>query len=208
MLIRLVALLAVAVGAAGIRHEHWWRGGGEQPVLSTDLQDAVGEVATVALLVLAGWVLLALGFGLLRRAPGVTGSASRAAWRMLVPHALRVLVAAMAGAHVVMPAAATEDIPALPGTGLPAIDRPLTTVPAHLTGRVGAHDRPPPVVVAPGDSLWLIARRSLGDQASDAAVAAHWPRWFERNHDAIGDDPDLLVVGTVLVPPSRQVVPS
>jgi resuscitation-promoting factor RpfA len=59
--------------------------------------------------------------------------------------------------------------------------------------------------VVPGDSLWRIAARHLGPTATPSDVAAHWPRWYEANRATIGPDPDLMLVGTRLRPPSSQV---
>ncbi|GEA88620.1 hypothetical protein Q760_08230 [Cellulomonas cellasea DSM 20118] len=58
------------------------------------------------------------------------------------------------------------------------------------------------VVVATGDSLWRIAQRALGPDASDQEVAAEWPRWYAANADVIGADPGLLLPGQVLRVPS------
>ena len=64
------------------------------------------------------------------------------------------------------------------------------------------------VVVAPGDSLWLLAATRLGPAARAAAVAEAWPQWYFANRAVIGADPDLLVPGQVLHvpagPPSRE----
>ena len=68
------------------------------------------------------------------------------------------------------------------------------------------HDEPAEVVVRRGDSLWSIAARHLGSDASDAEIARAWPAWFEANREVIGDDPDLLQPGQVLRPP--EGVPS
>ena len=57
------------------------------------------------------------------------------------------------------------------------------------------------VVVRRGDSLWSIAARHLGGDATDAEVARAWPAWFEANRDVIGEDPDLLRPGQLLRPP-------
>ncbi|HKG50178.1 MAG TPA: LysM domain-containing protein, partial [Actinomycetales bacterium] len=57
------------------------------------------------------------------------------------------------------------------------------------------------VVVRRGDSLWRIAARHLGADASDAEVAAEWPRWWHANRRVIGTDPDLLLPGMRLMPP-------
>ena len=61
-----------------------------------------------------------------------------------------------------------------------------------------------PVVVQTGDSLWTIAARLLGPGASDAEIAAEWPRWYEANRDVIGEDADLIMPGTELSPPSPR----
>jgi hypothetical protein len=57
------------------------------------------------------------------------------------------------------------------------------------------------LVVHRGDSLWTIAARALGTGATDAEVAAEWPRWWHANRAVIGANPDLLRPGTRLLPP-------
>lgn len=58
------------------------------------------------------------------------------------------------------------------------------------------------VVVRRGDTLWGIAARHLGGQATDQDVAEAWPRWYAANRDVIGSDPDLIVPGQRLVVPA------
>jgi nucleoid-associated protein YgaU len=58
------------------------------------------------------------------------------------------------------------------------------------------------VTVRRGDSLWTIARRHLGPDASDADVARAWPRWYATNRAVIGEDPDRIVPGLQLAPPA------
>jgi nucleoid-associated protein YgaU len=54
-------------------------------------------------------------------------------------------------------------------------------------------------VVAPGDSLWAIAKRLLGREASAAQIAREVTRLWSLNEDRIGTgDPDMLMVGTKL----------
>lgn len=60
------------------------------------------------------------------------------------------------------------------------------------------------VVVRRGDTLWHIAARHLGEGATDAEIARHWPRWWAANREVIGSDPDLILPGTRLVPPSHH----
>ncbi|KGN36992.1 hypothetical protein N803_16380 [Knoellia subterranea KCTC 19937] len=79
----------------------------------------------------------------------------------------------------------------------------------HRTGQpgdpplTGAHDDAQ-VVVHRGDSLWSIAARHLGPRATDAEIAAEWPRWFEANRSVIGDDPDRILPGQILRVPDAQ----
>jgi nucleoid-associated protein YgaU len=61
-----------------------------------------------------------------------------------------------------------------------------------------------PVGVRPGDSLWAIAARHLGPDATDAQIAAEWPRWYAANRAVIGDDPDIIEVGQQLLPPDKE----
>jgi nucleoid-associated protein YgaU len=58
------------------------------------------------------------------------------------------------------------------------------------------------VVVRRGDTLWGIAARRLGPSASDARIAAEWPRWYAANRAVIGDDPDRLRPGQRLQAPA------
>jgi nucleoid-associated protein YgaU len=60
------------------------------------------------------------------------------------------------------------------------------------------------VVVRRGDSLWDLAARHLGPDASAADIAAEWPRWYAANRHVIGPDPDLLLPGERLVPPGTD----
>ena len=56
------------------------------------------------------------------------------------------------------------------------------------------------MVVRRGDTLWSIAARQLGADASEAEVAAAWPL-FAANRAVVGADPDLLLPGQVLRAP-------
>ena len=80
----------------------------------------------------------------------------------------------------------------------PAQPAQPTTSPAAASGSTASSSS---IVVRPGDSLWSIAARQLGPQARPDQVAASWPRWYEANRSAIGDDPSLLRPGTVLANP-------
>jgi hypothetical protein len=113
------------------------------------------------------------------------------------------------------------DPPALAGSASGASAPALTRGPGYLPSappRVHDADGPRLLVPAPrlassthelvtvrrGDSLWSIASRHLGSGASDVQVAREWPRWYAANRDLIGDDPDLLVPGQQLRPPTSS----
>jgi nucleoid-associated protein YgaU len=67
-------------------------------------------------------------------------------------------------------------------------------------------DERPGLVVRRGDTLWDLVQRHLGPDASDAEVAAEWPRWHEANRDVIGPEADLLLPGQVLQAPAAAGV--
>jgi nucleoid-associated protein YgaU len=58
------------------------------------------------------------------------------------------------------------------------------------------------VAVHRGDTLWDICARHLPSDATDAEIAAEWPRWYDANRAVIGPDPDHLEPGQLLSPPS------
>ncbi|MFC7491640.1 MULTISPECIES: LysM peptidoglycan-binding domain-containing protein [unclassified Knoellia] len=100
---------------------------------------------------------------------------------------------------------ATRPAPTLPAPGFtPAAPR---VRPQPDPGLVGGRPSPATgdeVVVHRGDTLWSIAARHLGPQASDAEIAAAWPRWFAQNRGLIGDDPDLILPGQILRAPDTD----
>jgi hypothetical protein len=56
-------------------------------------------------------------------------------------------------------------------------------------------------VVHRGDTLWDIAARHLGPNASAVDISRAWPAWYEANRATIGADPDVIRPGELLVPP-------
>ncbi|MGC5583307.1 LysM peptidoglycan-binding domain-containing protein [Ornithinimicrobium sp. W1665] len=85
------------------------------------------------------------------------------------------------------------------GAGSASVDL-VTTSPARTAAAPGPGREQ--VVVHRGDSLWSIAARHLGVHATDADVAEAWPRWYDTNREVVGDDPDHLLPGQVLVVPA------
>jgi nucleoid-associated protein YgaU len=77
---------------------------------------------------------------------------------------------------------------------------PTQSGPALLTSTPAAGETLA-VVVRRGDTLWDIARRHLGPDATAAQVCLEWPRWHAANRSVIGDDPHLIRPGDILVPP-------
>lgn len=187
-------------------------------------------VAAIALLawLAAGWLALTTVLTLAARLPGLAGRASAAAARRVAPAAVRSAVEVALGVTVAVgltstPALAAAEprlavdldwpvavppapqAPAAPSTtGRPAVAPAAAPVPgAPIRAAVAV-----PVVVVPGDTLWGIAERALerssGAPPTDAAVAAAWPRWWAANRQVVGDDPDLILPGTVLQPPAAD----
>jgi hypothetical protein len=69
------------------------------------------------------------------------------------------------------------------------------------------HDSTAPerVVVAPGDSLWLIIERQLGPSATPQRIAHGVERIYVLNQDTIGADPDKIFPGQKFVlPPAAE----
>jgi hypothetical protein len=93
----------------------------------------------------------------------------------------------------------TPDRPAPPALAPRHPDEPLALLVSrpHRGRAVSDH-----VVVRRGDTLWDIAARALGPDASAADIAASWPRWHAANRSTIGPDPDLILPGQLLRPPT------
>lgn len=112
-------------------------------------------------------------------------------------------------------AAPEQDPSPLPSAGWVASRPAAPAVPPHLVSstpsRQGAADIGTDtgtdtggVVVRHGDTLWSLAARQLGPDASDAEIAAWWPRWWKANRALIGSDPDRLLPGTRLLAPQAD----
>lgn len=104
------------------------------------------------------------------------------------------------------PPAARTPAARTPGPPLPSLDRPESPPQprARPPGQILTPGRAVVdvvVVVRRGDSLWRIAARHLGPQATEAQVAAAWPRWYAANRAVVGPDPNLLLPGQRLMPP-------
>lgn len=80
-------------------------------------------------------------------------------------------------------------------SALPADPGPLVRQPTRMAAASG------PIEVRPGDTLWSIVARHLGPGASDLQIAEAWPAWYHANAGFIGDDPNLIHPGVLLMPP-------
>ncbi|WP_022924164.1 LysM peptidoglycan-binding domain-containing protein [Serinicoccus marinus] len=224
----LVGTVGATVAGTGLlgRAVTTWPGGGPGPLgpalLSAMLLLAAGLLlATGAVLAAATWHLR----------PGTTGATRRTTPSAPVRLASALLISISASAAAATGAAAlaappqtpvvlqpgvTEDTPSdaeqpsgtpssapVPTPGWTPTSGP--TQPAHadvalVSGRV-ADDLPDRHVVRRGDTLWDLAQRHLGADATAVQVAQEWPRWYAANRGVIGPDPDLLLPGQELVVP-------
>lgn len=99
-----------------------------------------------------------------------------------------------------IPARPTTESAAERGTeGGTAVVHKTSTAPDRGTPKATRGDEQ--VVVRTGDSLWSIAAAHLASGATDAEIAASWPRWYRANADVIGPDPDRVYPGQVLRTP-------
>jgi nucleoid-associated protein YgaU len=189
-----------------------------RPLDATALAAADVTAPVVALLaliawVLAGWLLAAAALTACSRLPGVAGRLGAAVLRRVAPATVRrclelALGLTVATGVVAGPASASyagaEAGPAAPAAATvasaPLLDWP--SAPAAPAVVQAPDERR--VVVAPGDTLWGLAERSLPATATPAQIAAAWPAWWSANRDVIGDDPDLLHPGAVLSPPASR----
>lgn len=101
----------------------------------------------------------------------------------------------------------TPRVPEPGWTPLPRVPAPAPSTEVGLVSTVPAQTSPSHVVVRRGDTLWSIASRHLGPQATAQDVAEEWPRWYAANERLVGPDPDLILPGQELVVPTRTDEP-
>jgi hypothetical protein len=225
--IRWIALLALTTVVTAVLLD-WartaWHDLGSLPAASTATPaDALADVAAV--FALAAWLWLLVG-AVLAIAEAVTSRQGRgwapritpAAWRRLVLSAVGIgLLSAPVGtaqassgdspqvitARYSPDQGAASASPAGAIRGLPLPDRPV----GRLIGVPRRDQAAPPtterVTVRRGDSLWAIAERRLGPDASVQAIATEWRRWYAVNRACIGPNPNLIYPGMVLHAPAE-----
>jgi nucleoid-associated protein YgaU len=179
--------------------------------------------ATAGLLAWVVWMWGALGLALTAASavPGMLGGAARLALQVTLPAGARRGAALVLGlglgvvgpltgtalsglastASAAAPAAHVPDWPVVPAAADPGRipDWPIASDPTELPSE---GER----VVVRGDCLWRIAEDSLLDRLgrlpTDGEIATAVQAWWRANADVIGPDPDLLLPGQVLRPPS------
>jgi resuscitation-promoting factor RpfA len=190
---------------------------------------AIGDAATWAAFAVGAYLSGGLLAAALSGRDGVVGRCGEAALRLYPRIARSVLRAAVAGtvgagATVLGGTAAAHAArpphPPVPPVVAPAtppaepLDWPVTPIRTLGAGLPGAdlsashtaagRGRTAWVVVRPGDCLWNLAARSLGQAATRDAIAASWPRWWAANRAVIGDDPNILRPGVRLRVPHLE----
>jgi hypothetical protein len=187
---------------------------------TADFDTLVGLAAALTCWLLIGWVGLVFAVTALALIPGAVGRLGRHGAARLTPAAARqvarlalglaVVAAPVVGASsaIAVPAATSSGArsePAfLPGVGRPGWSADVSTSaqPSPAAGEPASQRAT--AVVEPGDCLWNIAVAQLGPDASDAEIAAEWPRWYAVNRRVIGSDPNLITPGTVLRAPAAR----
>jgi nucleoid-associated protein YgaU len=224
VVLRVLRRMTTAVSIAGAVLALRWATAGPLSAVragSASFDERMGLAAALGCWALLGWVALVLTAAALASIPGGVGRLASEATARLIPAAMRPALqlalglavfagpAAVTSAASTTPAAAvvaTTDSPSAASGGLllPAVGRPgwSGSVSKAPVGTGSRDDEVATVVVVLGDCLWTIAANSLGPGATNAAIAAEWPRWYEANHRVIGADPDLLLPGTVLHAPA------
>ena len=184
---------------------------------------ATMTIARVAAVALALWtVMLFVGGAVVALWPS---AALVTTWHRATPNLLRRLVAVgsvavTASVPAIAGAVESPTPPEVTLVDLGAIDLGDETLPTltdlgpmRPSARVERDARPPrpsaPAVderwvVGPGDHLWRVAEETLRDHGHDPGeyeIARYWRRVIEANRDVIGDNPDLVRPGQVLILP-------
>jgi nucleoid-associated protein YgaU len=175
-------------------------------VASVGADEAAATLGGAALWCAAAWFAVGLVAALLGHLPGTPGRLAGVAARAVLPKLIYRIVAGTAGVGVLLTPLSAEARTALPSPTWPVSvpSLPAPSVPAAPS--VQSVPRPDaPIQVRTGDSLWRIVATRLGTKATDADVAAAWPRAYAANRAVIGADPDLLMPGQSLHLPEFDI---
>jgi hypothetical protein len=175
----------------------------------TPLDVVLSEVAALALLVCATWLWAVTTAVVVQALRGRVGRITG------VPAGVRRAVLAACGvalaSGVVAPTQATAPDPRpavaqhLDRSVLDGLPLPDRTVSGRPPGPPAPADPGRTVVVRSGDTLWSIATRDLAPDSPDSRVAAHWRAIYAANRHRIGPDPDVIVPGTRLTLPGKDL---
>lgn len=124
----------------------------------------------------------------------------------VVPHDLRPGLSGIADLPdgVATPAPQATAVPDDVTTPTPAPGTPPSEARPDGAAPTDAAETARGYAVRPGDSLWAITAAHLGPGATDAEIAAGWPRWHETNRAVIGADPHLIHPGQTLLAPDQK----
>lgn len=191
----------------------------QEAAVSAGIDALALAAATAACWLALVWLMLALAASAAAVLPGRCGQLADRVVAVTVPATARRLLAVALGLTV---ATAASAAPAMAGVlpqqrpaastldlDWPVASEPSARTPTQATRKpsaAGADDGTSErreVVVLRGDSLWTIAQRHLPPGATDAQIAADWPRWYSANRSVVGADPNLLLPGQRLVPPAH-----
>jgi len=206
----LVALAVVTLAAAAALALRLVRLAPPDPARLTQV-DQIVELGTLAIgTLVACWLAVGITIAAACSVARLAGRRWSAGERYVAHHApavARRMLALSVGAGVgltaaVLPAGAqpAEPPPDLGWTATGVVAADVETVAAPLAPAPPSQV-PEQVTVAGGDSLWAIAARHLGPDATAAEIAAAWPAWYALNRDVVGANPDRIRVGDVLVVP-------
>ena len=159
------------------------------------------DIAEAALCGVAAWLAMATVAATLALGRG-PGSIPALIAACLTPRIARGAVGALLGTTMCfgpVTAHAASDESTSPGVvGLRLPDRPSGGAVPHPEQ---VHE---PYVVRHGDTLWDIAADALPPSSGTADAARECQRWYAANRTVIGEDPDLLLPGTRLHPPTKD----
>jgi nucleoid-associated protein YgaU len=212
---RAVALTALAIVAAGVT----WRLRPSADITSRSPDAEVVLGCAWLAWLLAGYLAIAVAATSTAHLLGARGTVGRVVSRV-APRGLRRLVdAAVTLGTTAVVIGSTAQAPALAApmshvvssrmpdnaTSGSALDWPgLAPEHHHHTAKPKAAAEQ--VVVQPGDTLWSIAARRLGPNASGGAITAAWHAWYSANKGVIGPNPGLIKPGQRLTPPAAERV--
>ena len=217
------AFLAVA------HHRGWSPGCGRVECRTRPDEVLLPLIASVALVGIL-WLGCGIVLEVLAGMPGAIGGGAERAATVLTPRQVRAVIATLLGIGITAglatgasavgsappphtapspasrPMTPDPGVSSLPDPGVPSIPtvrpqpdvRVLSPVPRDDPAD---RDSPHEVVVHRGDSLWAIAARHLGTEASDAEIAEAWPDWYAANRHVIGSDPTSSCRGRSCVRP-------